>query len=203
MKIFCTDFPLLTGGSLADSDLRERLYMRGDNTLINSGKRVMITSWMRGLSYMPQLVVRIDRAGKGFAPRFADRYYHQAAWALALADREQVVERLERRLDPALAFSFDGSLGVGRFLPLEQLRDEQVALLETVGAEPIEESLPSLTLPTAEQIDGTISGLAQLFLLKTGDYVCFPLWDHYRPLRVRQQLFVAEGDVELLNIGIE
>lgn len=203
MKIFCTDFPLLTGGSPADSDLRERLYMRGDNTLINSGKHVMITSWMRGLSYMPQLVVRIDRAGKGFAPRFADRYYHQTAWALALADREQVVERLERQLDPALAFSFDGSLGVGHFLPLEELRAQQVSVLETIGAEPIGEVLPLLMLPTAEQINGTISELAQLFLLKTGDYVCFPLWGHYRPLRVGQQLFVAEGDVELLNIGIE
>lgn len=177
--------------------------MRGDNTLINSGKRVMITSWMKGLSYMPQLVVRIDRAGKGFESRFADRYYHQAAWGLALADPEQVQERLAKQQDPALAVSFDGSLGVGHFVPLEDLRMQQVSVLETHGAQLIEETLPELDLPDSQVINQTVSDLAQLFLLKTGDYVCFPLWDRYRSLSVGQQLFIAEDDVELLNIGIE
>lgn len=203
MKVFCTDFPLLLGEATEETTLPERLYLRGDNTLLNSGKQVMITSWMRGLAYLPQLVIRIDRAGKGFAPRFAGRYYHAAAWALALADTTLLRERLEERRDPGLAYSFDGSLAVAHLTPIDQLREEEVSLLETDGAVPREEPLPPLVLPHADLIDQVIAGLAQLFLLKTGDLLCLPLWDHYRPLRVGQRLFVAEGDRELLSIGIE
>ena len=121
MKVFCTDFNLLVGNSSAEDPLMTSLYLRGDHTLLNSGKRVMITSWMKGLSYMPQLVVRIDRAGKGFEPRFADRYYRRAAWGVALADRQLVLDRLSQRMDPGVAYSFDGSLAVGDFYPIEEL----------------------------------------------------------------------------------
>ena len=98
--MFCTDFHLLIGKDPLERPLMDSLYLRGDNTLLNSGKRVLITSWMRGLSYMPQLVVRVDRAGKGFEPRFAGRYYREAAIGLALADRQLLGERLRGEMDP-------------------------------------------------------------------------------------------------------
>lgn len=201
MKVFCTDFPLLTGRSLEEAALTDRLCLRGDHTLLNSGKQVRITSRMRGLSVMPQLVLRLSRAGKGFEERFADRYYREAAWGLAFADPEQVRERLARELDPALGYDFDGSLAVGHFIPLADLRRQRATLLETQGAVPAGET--PLELPSEELLRRTVAALAQLFLLKTGDCVCFPLRNHYRPLRAGEQLFVAEGDHELLHIGIE
>ena len=181
----------------------DSLYLRGDNTLLNSGKRVLITSWMRELSYMPQLVVRVDRAGKGFEPRFAGRYYREAAIGLALADRQLLGERLRGEMDPALAYSFDGSLALAHFLPLEDLSCASLSILESDGAMLLDEPLESLSLPSRERIDEVVSGVAQLFLLKTGDCLCFPLWSCYRALERGRHLFVAEGDQELLSIGIE
>lgn len=203
MKIFCTDFPRLCGRNMQSASLTERLYMRGDNAPLNSCKRVMITSWMRGLSYMPQLAVRINRAGKGFEPRFASRYYSQMAWGLSLGDPTLVQERLGAGLDPALGYAFDGSLPLGDFSEAETLVDSLPFVLETHGAVPSSESLPPLVLPDRDMIDECIAELAQLFLLKTGDLVLFPLWDFYRPVTGGEQLFIAQGDVELLNVWIE
>lgn len=203
MKVFCTDFSRLSRSGLSGCPLMEDLYLRGDHTLLNSGKRVMITSWMRGLSYMPQLVVRMDRAGKGFEPRFADRYYHQAAIGLALADRELLEERLRSGMDPGLSYSFDGSLALTRFLPLKELSGASLSILESDGAVQLDEPPESLSLPSRERINEVVSGVAQLFLLKTGDCLCFPLWSGYRSLEQGRYLFVAEGDMELLSIGIE
>lgn len=203
MKVFCTDFHLLIGKDPLERPLMDSLYLRGDNTLLNSGKRVLITSWMRGLSYMPQLVVRVARAGKGFEPRFAGRYYREAAIGLALADRQLLGERLRGEMDPALAYSFDGSLALAHFLPLEDLSGASLSILESDGAMLLDEPLESLSLPSRERIDEVVSGVAQLFLLKTGDCLCFPLWSCYRALERGRHLFVAEGDQELLSIGIE
>lgn len=203
MKVFCTDFDLLVGNSSAEDSLMTSLYLRGDHTLLNSGKRVMTTSWMKGLSYMPQLVVRIDRAGKGFEPRFADRYYRRAAWGVALADRQLVLDRLSQRMDPGVAYSFDGSLAVGDFCPIEELRSSRVTLLETEGATPLRESSDPLPLPSDDRINEVVSAVAQLYLLKTGDCICFPLGDEYKAIEGGHYLFIAEGDEELLRIGIE
>ena len=145
----------------------------------------------------------MDRAGKGFEPRFADRYYHQAAIGLALADRELLEERLRSGMDPGLSYSFDGSLALTRFLPLEELSGASLSILESDGAVQLDEPLESLSLPSRERINEVVSGVAQLFLLKTGDCLCFPLWCGYRSLERGRYLFVAEGDKELLSIGIE
>lgn len=201
MKVFCTDFLRLTGGKECEST--DGLYLRGDNSLINSGKRVMITSRMRGLWYMPQVVVRIDRAGKGFEARFAGRYYSHLAWGIALADREGLLERQERGLDTALSYAFDGSLAVSDFVEAAFLRQTPAQMLETQGSQQLEEELPPFTLPTEGVIETRIAEVAQLFLLKTGDLLTLPLWQHYREVKPGRQLFVADGDVELLTLGIE
>ena len=67
----------------------------------------------------------------------------------------------------------------------------------------LDEPLESLSLPSRERIDEVVSGVAQLFLLKTGDCLCFPLLSCYRALERGRHIFVAEGDQELLSIGIE
>ena len=61
----------------------------------------------------------------------------------------------------ALAYSFDGSLALAHFLPLEDLSGASLSILESDGAMLLDEPLVSLSLPSRERIDEVVSGVAQ------------------------------------------
>lgn len=102
--------------------------------------------------------IRISRLGKFVAPRFAHRYYD--AWTFTARLRPDGLRLPASATDT----SFDSSMVVGDWLPLEQLGDT----VKLGGS--VEEAIAV----NHEEIDSTLAKLSGYFMIKHGDIIVPP-----------------------------
>jgi len=98
---------------------QHRYTMKCDASLLNQRKPFFLPDWARDFRYIPCIVVRISRLGKGIEARFADRYYDAVATGLDFVAYDMLLT------DYAQATAFDNSLCVGEWQPTESLHDEE------------------------------------------------------------------------------
>lgn len=203
MKIFGTDYAYLSGRMMEPTSGMDDIYFRSDNALINSGKTLYLSSWMHQISFMPHLVVRIGRVGKGIDPVFADRYYSEVAMGLSLADRDYLIDRRTSGLDPMLSYSFDGALMVGQMYPKGEIDPSQM-LVRIIEEGDVKKKISTrMEMPSKYRITEVISMLSHHFLLKMGDLITFPLWQEYVSLNPGQHIHLSSGDEEVLFMGLK
>ena len=123
---------------------KNEIFYRPDTTLNKECPVYYVPDSIRSIEYAPFIYVKIDRAGKYIAPRFAPRYYSKTGQGLAIFGYES-----EKR-DEMLANLLDNSTIVCELTPIESISDQ--ALID--------------------KIDQAISTISEKTSLKTGDYVC-------------------------------
>lgn len=145
-------------------------YIVADSAAVPWRKPCFVPDFADDFRLRPVVAVRIDRLGKGIAPKFASRYYNMAALGYAL-HAEDLRRRLAGAGEPqSAAVSFDGSLCLGAWQPfagIVQLFDAGITC--RVGAEEILLRFPDLTDLAAR----AISFLSNTYTLKTGDILFF------------------------------
>lgn len=145
-------------------------YLVADSAAVPWRKPCFVPDFADGFRLRPVVAVRIDRLGKGIAPKFASRYYNMAALGYALH-----AEDLRRRLSAAGepqpgAMSFDGSLCLGAWQPFAEIVQLAAAGVTCrVGSEETLLRFPALADPAAR----AISFLSNTYTLKTGDILFF------------------------------
>lgn len=90
-----------------------------DSALANAGKPFFIPDFADSFEAMLSPVVRISRLGKSIAERFASRYYTGIAPAIHFRAPGLMRELLSKGLPADRAYSFDRSIIVGDFIPVE------------------------------------------------------------------------------------
>lgn len=121
------------------------------------------------------LAVRIGKLGKGIAPRFAPRYVDAVAPAAVFV----AADRLERLRDECLpwtsALSYDRSLAIGRFKPMEydSIAECECSFL-TESADTYDERI---TIPAIQNysLSTILEAISRDNTLKTGDIILIGL----------------------------
>ena len=200
MKIFCTEYPLLSREEPAIKPDVRRIFLRGDSAINNSGKYLSRPWWCDSLSMVPLLVVRVGKVGRGFEPDRAGKYFSEAALGVGFADLDRFRTALEKGEDPSLSYNFDGCLFVSPFCPKEQL--PSVSRFVTLSGEERQEGRLSLTVDEG-LIGETLSVLSRYYLMKMGDLVTFPLMSAFEPVKEDFRRLYEGGSGEvLLDLGV-
>lgn len=112
---------IITEGNRKDSPADEvTWYFLADSALANAGKPFFIPEFADCFEAYVAPAVRFTRLGKSIGERFATRYYTEMAPALHIRAPKLRERLLREGKCPDMAHSFDRSLIVGRFIPVEE-----------------------------------------------------------------------------------
>lgn len=103
-------------------------YFVADSSLVNTGKPFFIPEFADDIEAFLVPVVRINRIGKSIGSRFAGRYFSEIAAGVHFRASSLRRRLLSEGLPPDPAHSFDRSMTVGEFLPVEEWLGKVISL---------------------------------------------------------------------------
>lgn len=95
-----------------------------DSALLKGGKPVFLPFEHHDYRLSLGLGVVIGKLGKGFAPRFVDRYVDQVVPVAVFEDSTMSGELAERNVSRTMAYSFDGAVSIGSGLSAEAIAEK-------------------------------------------------------------------------------
>jgi len=143
-----------------------------DSAIVKNGNPFFIPDFDPEFRAYFFLAVKICRLGKSISPRFAHRYYAEAAPAINIRANTLLHELREKRLPWTEATAFDKSLPLGKFLPVETLRNKP--LLLTISSHEGENLTLPMILPEENEIARAIERISRYNSLKMGDLILLP-----------------------------
>ena len=169
------------------------LYIKPDTAVHNRELPLYIPDFTGDLRAQVVLMVKLSKQGKCILEKFASKYYEQVSLGLALTayDRQQ---QLQATANPwELATSFDNSMVVGNFQPIEHLQQEDMAILSQDGQ--VLEQLP--LQPALQLLPLALRTVSEYMTLRTGDLVALPLTNTLYAIRA-DTTWQASVQTELL-----
>ena len=169
------------------------LYIKPDTAVHNRELPLYIPDFTADLRAQVVLMAKLSKQGKYILEKFAPKYYEQVSLGLALTayDRHQ---QLQATANPwELATSFDNSMVVGNFQPIEHLQQEDTAILSQDGQ--VLEELP--LQPALQLLPLALRTVSEYMTLRTGDLVALPLTNTLYSIRA-DTTWQASVQTELL-----
>ena len=169
------------------------LYIKPDTAVHNRELPLYIPDFTGDLRTQVVLMAKLSKQGKCILEKFAPKYYEQVSLGLALTayDRQQ---QLQATANPwELATSFDNSMVVGNFQPIEHLQQEDTAILSQDGQ--VLEELP--LQPALQLLPLALRTVSEYMTLRTGDLVALPLTNTLYAIRA-DTTWQASVQTELL-----
>ena len=147
---------------------RPVLFCKPDSALLLRDRPFYIPDFTEECDYETELVVRVNRLGKGIARKFAHRYYAEVGLGVDFTARD-LQRRLRREGSPwELCKAFDNSAALSGFVPLSELgkdvQDLRFHLL--LNGEKVQEGYTGDMLFTVDEI---IEFASEYFTLRMGD----------------------------------
>ena len=97
-------------------------FLKPDTALLRNNDPFYIPAFSQEVHYECELVVRINRVGKGIAERFAHRYYDQVGLGIDFTARDLQRQAIAGGLPWERCKAFDRSAALSpRFVPLQEL----------------------------------------------------------------------------------
>ncbi len=149
-------------------------YMLPDSAIVRTDNPWFVPDFDDEFRLYPVFAVRIDRLGKSVSPKYAPRYYNEAAICMT-AYAQNLLHRLrEKGLPWDYAVSFDKSCMIGDFMPFPVISEDDTLIVEMAG-KIIKPDLAGIK----DIIDNTISVVSRNNTIKTGDLILIPVSDEY------------------------
>jgi 2-keto-4-pentenoate hydratase/2-oxohepta-3-ene-1,7-dioic acid hydratase in catechol pathway len=144
-------------------------FMKAETALLKDNKPFFYPDFSSRIDYETELVIRIDRLGKGIDEKFAHRYYSEIALGIDFTARD-LQERQRAGGGPwEICKSFDNSAPVGKFLPVAQFEDIQnLSFHLDINGQTVQRGNSSDMLFSVNKI---VAYLSRFFTLKTGDLI--------------------------------
>ena len=99
------------------------IFMKPDSSIIKKNKPFFLPDFSNNIQYETELVVRIDKLGKGISKKFASRYYNEITLGIDITARDIQQQSSAMGLPWELSKGFDGSAPLGEFIPLRGVGD--------------------------------------------------------------------------------
>lgn len=177
-------------------------FLKPDTALLRNNDPFYIPAFSQEVHYECELVVRIDRVGKGIAERFAHRYYGEVGLGIDFTARDLQRQAIARGLPWECCKAFDRSAAISpQFVPLQELGGDVQKLCFTlaVNGEARQTGDTSRMLFTVDRI---IASVSRYMTLRMGDLIYTGTPAGVGPVRPGDNLCAALEGRELLNFDI-
>lgn len=171
MKILCIGLNYRKHAAELNWALPEKplLFLKPDSSILKNNKPFFLPGFSDMIQYEVEVVLKISKLGKGIAPEFAYRYFDEVSLGIDITARD-LQQKLRKAGDPwEICKSFDGSAPVGKFIPVEKIRDlKNMDFRLEINEHLVQQGNTSDMIFSFDQI---ISYVSQFFTLKTGDLI--------------------------------
>ena len=177
-------------------------FLKPDTALLRNNDPFYIPAFSQEVHYECELVVRINRVGKGIAERFAHRYYDQVGLGIDFTARDLQRQAIAEGLPWERCKAFDRSAALSpRFVPLQELGGDVQSLhftLEVNGQTRQRGDTSGMLF----SVDRIIASVSQYMTLRMGDLLYTGTPAGVGPVRPGDNLRAVLEGRELLNFDI-
>lgn len=176
------------------------LFLKPETALLaNEKKEFYIPDFTTDLHYEIEIVIRIEKAGKNIAERFAHRYYNSISLGIDFTARDIQADLKAKGLPWEISKSFDNSAVVGRWISKDNF-DLTNINFQLVKNENTVQSGNSADM--IHSIDQIIAYASQYFTLKAGDLIFTGTPAGVGKVNIGDTLKGILGDDEIFNVKI-
>lgn len=169
-----------------------------DSAFANAGKPFFIPDFADEFEATLSPAVRISRIGKSIAEKFASRYYAEIAPAIRFHAPGLMRELLSKGLPADRAYSFDRSIIIGAFMPVEKFREEGGFSFIKNGV-----ASPAMDIDSFfRRADRTLALASAYNTVKMGDLIV-PDAIAPCPIMIGDRLEVVYGGVPVLETAVK
>ena len=185
-----------------EPDERPVFFMKPDTALLRNNDPFYIPAFSQEVHYECELVVRINRVGKGIAERFAHRYYDQVGLGIDFTARDLQRQAIAEGLPWERCKAFDRSAALSpQFVSLQELGGDVQSLhftLEVNGQTRQRGDTSGMLF----SVDRIIASVSQYMTLRMGDLLYTGTPAGVEPVRPGDNLRAVLEGRELLNFDI-
>ena len=172
-------------------------FFMPDSPILRSGNPFFVPEFDDRFEAYPALAIKINRLGKSIAPRFVNRYFCEATFAMTIRATTLLEKLRSNGLPWTPAVNFDKSCLLGDFIDFNGLSENGITL--QIGEKTLTYPLDGMM----SQIENVISYITSDTIIKTGDIVLMPLSADGINLTPGINIEATAGDSKLLEIRIK
>lgn len=177
-------------------------FLKPDTALLRNNDPFYIPAFSQEVHYECELVVRIDRVGKGIAERFAHRYYHEVGLGIDFTARDLQREAIAAGLPWERCKAFDRSAVISpEFVSLQELGGNVQNLHFTLDVDG-ERRQTGDTSRMLFTVDRIVASVSQYMTLRMGDLIYTGTPAGVGPVKPGENLRAALEGRQLLNFDI-
>lgn len=169
MKIICIGRNYVAHARELNNPLPENpiFFLKPDSALLKNNKPFFLPPFSNDLHHEVELVVKINKLGKGISTEFANRYYGEVTLGIDFTARDLQILCKEKGLPWEIAKAFDNSAALGKFLPLSELGNIQdLSFSLEINDTIVQDGKTNLMI---FPVDELIAYVSRFMTLKTGD----------------------------------
>ena len=176
------------------------VFLKPDSSILKNNKPFFLPDFSSEVHYEVEVVIKIDRLGKGISTKFAPRYYSEVTVGIDITARDLQNRFSKAGLPWELSKAFDGSAPLGKFVPVSAFKDiGNIDFRLDINDKTVQQSNTSDMI---FGIDEIVSFVSRFFTLKTGDLIFTGTPSGVGPLGRNDHLVAYLGDKPLLEFMI-
>lgn len=176
------------------------VFLKPDSAILKKNKPFFLPDFSQMIQYETELVVKINRLGKGISPEYAGRYYDEITLGIDITARDIQARNAAAGLPWELSKGFDGSAPLGEFIPVSTMKDvNNIDFRLEINEKIVQQGNTSDMIFNINEL---IAYVSRYFTLKTGDLLFTGTPAGVGPLRKNDNLVAYLGDKPLLDFMI-
>ncbi len=194
MKIICIGRNYLKHIEELGNDMPEEpvVFLKPDTALVPKNNPLFLPGFSKKIHYETEIVLRINRLGKGIPEQFASRYYDAIGLGLDLTARDLQNRLKSRGLPWEKAKAFDFSALVSKkFIPVSHFKDlNNIRFRLDINGKTVQKGNTGNMI---HRFDALVAYVSHFFTLRTGDLIFTGTPEGVGPLHKNDML---EGYIE-------
>ena len=169
MKVICIgwNYPAHNQELAGPTPNKPTIFCKPDSALLKQNKPFYVPDFMGQIDYELEVVIRIDRLGKGIAEKFASRYYTEVGLGIDFTARDMQQQARQAGEPWDLCKGFDNSAAISEFYPLTDFGTiDNLHIRLDINGETVQQGYTGDMLFKPDSI---IAYVSRYYTLKIGD----------------------------------
>lgn len=176
------------------------VFLKPDSSLLKNNKPFFLPGFSSMIQYEAEIVLKINKLGKGISTKFAHRYYDELTLGIDITARDIQNRNSAAGLPWELSKCFDGAAPIGKFVKADSFGDlKNLDFRLEINKKTVQQGNTSDMIFSCNEI---VSYVSRFFTLKTGDLIFTGTPSGVGPLRKNDNLVAYLGDEVLLDFWI-
>ena len=171
MKIICIGRNYVAHAKELNNEVPGKpvFFLKPDSALVIANRPFFYPDFSNDVHYELEVVIRIDKLGKGIEEKYASRYFSEIGLGVDFTARDLQAQQKAKGLPWEIAKGFDYSAPISEFLPVKKFKDiHNLSFKLDLNGKTVQDGNTSLMIFSFEKI---ISYVSQFMTLKTGDLI--------------------------------